>query len=243
MVREIGQECPIYSLMRVLESDTKECPFCGEAIQARAIKCRYCAEFLNTQEAKVIEAANKGEIQAGGEGEVLFWGRPSLWAMAGPIVKGAVMLAAAIVVMKFSIERWLQSGLGAQLSESQIVTFGKYRVIIGLAIVLSILCMLLIKVVRLKMVYYEVSLDRIEWGRGIFDRQVDNLDMFRVVDLKLRRSLLDCIVGVGTVVLVTTDKSDPQFTFEKVHNPRELYDVIKRASLDADQKQRVVHLE
>jgi uncharacterized membrane protein YdbT with pleckstrin-like domain len=102
---------------------------------------------------------------------------------------------------------------------------------------------LLYKVIRLKMMYYEVTPDRIEFTRGILDRKVDNLDMFRVIDLKMRRSLLDCVVGVGTVALVTTDKSDPEFEFEKIRDPRLLYDVIKKASLEADKKTNVVHLE
>ena len=47
------------------------------------------------------------------------------------------------------------------------------------------------------MTHYEVSPDRIEYGEGVFERKVDNLDMFRVVDIKLRRNVLDCVVGVG----------------------------------------------
>lgn len=93
------------------------------------------------------------------------------------------------------------------------------------------------------MIYYEVTADRIEWSRGILDRRVDNLDMFRVVDLKLRRTLLDCIVGIGTVGLITNDKTDPEFTFEKIRNSRKLYDIIKKASLEADRQRGVVHLE
>ena len=107
-------------------------------------------------------------------------------------------------------------------------------------IVLLVFCW---KVLKLKMTYYEVSVDRIEFSRGILDRQVDNLDMFRVQDLKLRRSIVDCMFGIGRVVLITTDKTDPEFVFEKVRNSRKLYDAIKTASLDADRKQGVVHLE
>jgi uncharacterized membrane protein YdbT with pleckstrin-like domain len=98
-------------------------------------------------------------------------------------------------------------------------------------------------VIWLKRIHYEVSADRIEWSRGIFDRKVDNLDLFRVIDLKLRRSLFDCIVGVGSVSIETTDKTDPEFTFEKIRHPRRLYDVLKKASLAADQKRSVIHLE
>ncbi len=54
---------------------------------------------------------------------------------------------------------------------------------------------------------------------------------------------MDCIVGIGSVGLITTDKSDPEFEFEKVRRPRELYDVIKKASLEADRHAGVVHLE
>jgi uncharacterized membrane protein YdbT with pleckstrin-like domain len=119
----------------------------------------------------------------------------------------------------------------------------RYRVIAGFGLASLVILMLLMKMARLKTTCYEVSANRIEWSRGILNRQVDNLDMFRVIDLKLRRSLLDCIVGIGTVTVITTDKTDPEFTFEKIRNPRKLYDVIKKASLDADRRSNTVHLE
>jgi len=102
---------------------------------------------------------------------------------------------------------------------------------------------LLFRTAKLKSTYYEVTADRIEWARGIFNRKVDNLDLFRVIDLQLRRTLLDGIFGVGTVTLFATDKTDPQFTFEKVRRPRKLYDILKKASLEADKQQDVIHLE
>ncbi len=44
-------------------------------------------------------------------------------------------------------------------------------------------------------------------------------------------------------MLFTTDKTDPEFIFEKIRRPRDLYDVIKEASLEADKHRSVVHLE
>ena len=45
------------------------------------------------------------------------------------------------------------------------------------------------------------------------------------------------------MTLVTKDETDPVFEFEKVARPRALYDIIKKASLEADRKQGVVHLD
>jgi len=130
-----------------------------------------------------------------------------------------------------------------ELTESQSLTVGGYRLIAGLGLGLIVVLILVMKMVRLKMTRYEVSPDRIEWSRGILDRRVDNLDMFRVIDLKMHRSVFDVIFGIGTVGLITTDKSDPEFVFEKIRRPRELYDIIKKASLEADRQTGVVHLE
>ena len=159
------------------------------------------------------------------------------------MVKRLVLLAFAWLLIKLPHEGYVNSLLNLKLTATQAFAIGRYRVIAGWAIGALVILILLFKAFKLKMIYYEVNADRIEWSRGILDRRLDNVDMFRVVDLKMRRSLLDCIFGVGTVELITTDKTDPVFEFEKVRDCRYLYDVIKKASLAADRKTGVVHLE
>jgi membrane protein YdbS with pleckstrin-like domain len=230
--------------MQITASQTKQCPFCAETILAAAVKCRYCGEFLNTERAKALIAGNNSSQDPSSEqptspNEVIFSGSPTLWVITGTFVKCGALLVAAGILIFWHIERigWLH------LLQSQQAAFGKYRLLTGLLLGLATVLFLFYKCWQVKMTHYEVSADRIEFGTGIFDRKVDNLDMFRIVDIKLRRSFLDCLVGVGTVMLTTTDKSHPEFTFEKVRDSRGLYDVIKKASLSADRRTNVIHME
>jgi hypothetical protein len=241
---------PIYILMAVIDLQTKPCPFCAETIQAAAVKCRFCGEFLNTEKAKALQAdpdadpeSSEQEQEQEEDDGILFAGRPSLWGMASAVVKGIIVLAFAWLLIRLPLESYANSLLNLKLTATQAFAISRYRMITGGAIGALVILILLLKALKLKMIYYEVSADRIEWSRGILDRRVDNVDMFRVVDLKMRRSLLDCILGVGTIELITTDKTDPEFEFEKIQDCRYLYDVIKKASLDADRKTGVVHLE
>ena len=167
--------------------------------------------------------------------------------LVGAAIKASPVLAVAAVLWIYPVEDFVVSFLDRfsdfQISDSQYFAMVQWRQIAGIGLAVIVVLLFAFKVLKLKMTYYEVSADRVEHSRGIFDRRVDNLDMFRVVDLKLRRTILDCMLGIGQVTLLTTDKTDPEFTFQKIRRCRKLYDAIKKASLDADQKQGVIHLE
>jgi membrane protein YdbS with pleckstrin-like domain len=237
---------------------TKACPFCAETIRHEAVKCRFCGEFLygDRQEtaaklgpppADPEADPEKSDQGAEEEDDLLWYGRPSLLALMGTYVKMGIFIALCGAVHGYRVTAvvpWLGTyATNIKVSPERLAQVEGWLDVAALGLIGAAVLALIWKMIALKSIYYEVTPDRIEWSRGIFDRKMDNLDMFRVIDLKLRRSLLECLLGIGTVQLTTKDDSDPHFDFVKVHDCRYLYDVIKQAGLEADRKRGVIHLE
>jgi hypothetical protein len=94
--------------MEVIGLQTKQCLFCAETIQAAAVKCRFCGEFLNTGRAKAIESGSETEPDADEDRKqtdnVLFEGRPSLWGLTPEVIKAMIFLGLAVFLLVYPVE-------------------------------------------------------------------------------------------------------------------------------------------
>jgi uncharacterized membrane protein YdbT with pleckstrin-like domain len=104
-------------------------------------------------------------------------------------------------------------------------------------------CWLLVKMANLKSSFYRLTPDRLEYQRGLLGRKVDNIDLFRVMDYQMERSIIDRLFGIGTIKLLTSDKTNPELLLYKIKNPKRVFEILAKATFTTDRKSNIVHLE
>ncbi|MEJ5259222.1 MAG: PH domain-containing protein [Anaerohalosphaeraceae bacterium] len=237
------------------ERKRKPCPFCGEQILADAVKCRWCREFLTEEDDSLPVSHHAGGFHRAGKNDSqgapqpsqkpqrpteTFCLYPSVWGAASTLFGAGLAVLFGLFLMVYPFSSLIAELFDSRPYPPQILL--AIRLLGGLLAAAAVL-KTAVRILCLKSISYQISPDRIEWRRGLLSRKVDNLDMFRVVDIKMHRSLSDRLFGIGRITLITNDKTDPTFKFEKIRRPWRVYDYIKAASLAADRKQGVVHLE
>ncbi len=81
---------------------------------------------------------------------------------------------------------------------------------------------------------YELYEDKLVLRTGFFKTTVDEIMIFRIMDIKLVRTLGQKLFGVGTVVLMSSDKSHPQLEIKSVKQS----DTVRRFISELVDKQR-----
>ena len=73
---------------------------------------------------------------------------------------------------------------------------------------------------------YSVSEDRLFYEVGLFTTHLDEILLYRVLDISLRITLWQRLFGVGTIILKSSDKSLPELPIKNIKNPKYVKELI-----------------
>ena len=73
---------------------------------------------------------------------------------------------------------------------------------------------------------YRVANGRIYCRKGLFNQEENECMIYRVLDVSLKRTLLNRICGTGSVILRTKDASDSILTLKNIRNSQQVKDML-----------------
>lgn len=90
---------------------------------------------------------------------------------------------------------------------------------------------------------YMLSEDRLFISSGLFTSKEDEVRLYRILDLELKRTLGQKLFGVGSISVHSSDKSLKDFVIKNIKNPRQVKELISQAVESERDKKRVVNRE
>lgn len=115
-------------------------------------------------------------------------------------------------------------------TSSQWVNFNFYFLCVLLAIVFGLgILFALWKYFYTKLNVLEITNQRIIEHRGILSKETNELELYRIKDLKLEQPFFLRILGLSNIVLVTTDHSNPLFVIRGIAEGRNIKEKLRVA--------------
>ena len=73
---------------------------------------------------------------------------------------------------------------------------------------------------------YKLSVDRLFFETGALNTEEEEVQLYRIRDISVRRSLWQKICGVGTVTVNSSDKSAPTIMLKNVKRPKDVKELL-----------------
>lgn len=86
---------------------------------------------------------------------------------------------------------------------------------------------------------YEATTERLKVDYGLLNRHTEEIELFRVQDLSVERSMFDRLFGVGDIVIHSGDATGGKIILWDVPDAERVKDIIRKASRVERQRHRV----
>ena len=109
--------------------------------------------------------------------------------------------------------------------------------LIGGALVTIQGLVLLAEWIKLRSTSYTVTNQRVQIEKGIFAKSVEEIDLRYVEDSTFGQNVMERILGIGSVTLLSSDKTTPKYVLRSVRDPRGLREMIRTQAYQTSQRQ------
>jgi uncharacterized membrane protein YdbT with pleckstrin-like domain len=86
---------------------------------------------------------------------------------------------------------------------------------------------------------YELTSERFLITHGIFSRQTDTMELYRVKDFTMLQPFFLRLFRLGNLVLQTSDRTTPTFVIEAIRDPKGFSDLVRKHVESCRDRKRV----
>jgi len=94
-----------------------------------------------------------------------------------------------------------------------------------------------------KTMRFKISNYRIDVERGLLSKRIDTLELWHVEDIRMQQSILERIMGVGTVTIFSNDDTTPQLPMRGLPHPRQLFETLKQRVIAVKRQRGVIKVD
>lgn len=90
---------------------------------------------------------------------------------------------------------------------------------------------------------YTITEDKLLIETGFLNQKEEEIRLYRIMDVTLKRSLGERIFGLGTIHCCSADKSSPEFDIKRIKNSAEVKDILSDMIESERERKRVAMRE
>jgi hypothetical protein len=218
------------------------CPACGVEAVEQAVFCHKCGERFGPGGAESPQDSRVGGQPAAGTAEIL---EQAVSARRGAPDQPEQELWRGGYSSKAMIGAWVASGLVdvVLLVLGVVLKLGTGGWLVLLLLMplpwlyyFSVLCY------RRMSVHYLLTTQRFIHERGILRRVNDRIEALDMDDITFEQGLLERLMGVGTIRIMSHDRTDPAIALPGIENVQKVAALFDDARL-AERRRRGLHVE
>jgi hypothetical protein len=82
---------------------------------------------------------------------------------------------------------------------------------------------------NLNSVEYKITNQRVVIKTGLIGKKQEQIDLFRIKDIRTIQGLKDRALGIGDISIISTDALTPSIKLEEIKNPGDVSEILRRA--------------
>lgn len=197
------------------------CPDCGREISTAAPACPQCGR----PNGPAVVAPPQMPLAQVAE-EKLWHGSPSWLLLLGKIIWLALVAMVLPGVVLYVKSHSLPDPAAIRIAWIVIAALVVWRAV-----------SVIIALARIRSTTYTITNQRVMIESGIMEKKLEDIDLRYIDDTVFRQRVVERMLGIGNVMIVSSDKTTPNYVLRGIPDPRALRELIRARAYEASQRQ------